>query len=130
MNGFVWTGGTMTGSGTTHLGAGATANIGGAANKDLAAGRVLENAGTLVISGGTLFFNLNNLGGGAILNNLAGAELEIQGDSDLNHNFATVSAVNNAGLLRKTGGGETQFSSSRVALNNSGLVEVVEGTLR
>lgn len=91
---------------------------------------MLENSGNLVISGGILYFNLGNQGGGAMLNNLAGAELEIQGESDLLHNFGTVSAVNNAGWLRKTGGGETRFGGNLIALNNSGVVEIVEGTLK
>ncbi|HSH14864.1 MAG TPA: hypothetical protein VLD18_02450, partial [Verrucomicrobiae bacterium] len=127
---FSWTGGSMIGAGVTRLAPGSTGAISGAANKGLSAKRVLENSGTLVISEGTLYFNLGNQGGGAVLNNLAGAELEIQGESDLLHNFGTVSAVNNAGLLRKTGGGETRFGGSLVALNNSGVVEIVDGTLR
>jgi hypothetical protein len=120
----------MIGSGVTRLAPGATGAISGAANKGLSANRVLENSGDLVISGGILYFNLGNQGGGALVNNLAGGELEIQGEADLRNNFGTVSAVNNAGLLRKTGGGETRFGNNLVALNNTGTVEIVDGTLR
>ncbi|HAV63464.1 MAG TPA: hypothetical protein DCY13_13990, partial [Verrucomicrobiales bacterium] len=94
-----WTGGAMTGPGVTRIETVAHVNVSGATNKDLSAGRVIENAGTMVVSGANLFFNLNNLGGGAIINNLAGGVLELQGETDLTHNFSSVSAVNNAGLL-------------------------------
>ncbi|MBI2926300.1 MAG: hypothetical protein HYY24_11420, partial [Verrucomicrobia bacterium] len=126
-----WTDGAMRDGGKTLIAAGASGTISGGGSKDLAANRVLENAGTLVVSGGTVFFNQSNLGGGAVINNLAGAVLEAQGEVDFSHNFESPgSAINNAGIFRKTGGGETRLSSSTVALNNSGTVSVESGTLR
>ena len=65
-----------------------------------------------------------------MINNLAGATFEVQGEVDFRHNFSTTSAINNAGIFRKTGGGETFLSSATVALNNTGTVEIIEGTLR
>ncbi len=129
-NSFSWTGGAMVDAGRTVLPPGVNGTISSGNQKDLAAGRVLENAGTLVVSGGSFYFNLSNLGGGALINNLAGGILEIQGEADFSHNFGTVSAVNNAGLLRKTGGGVTQFTADRIALNNTGVIEITEGRLR
>ncbi|MFN0129716.1 MAG: Ig-like domain-containing protein, partial [Verrucomicrobiales bacterium] len=54
---FLWTGGSMRDAGKTLIAAGATGTISGGANKDLSVDRVLENAGTLTASGGTVFFN-------------------------------------------------------------------------
>ncbi len=127
---FSWTGGTMRDAGKTLIAAGATGSIGGLSNKDLAAGRQLENAGTLIISGNNLFFNLNNLGGGAVIHNLAGATLEVQGEADLVQNFLSPgSALNNAGLFRKINTGETRLSAT-IALNNTGTIQLVGGALR
>ena len=113
-----------------RIAASATGTIGGEC-EGFAVNRVLENAGTLLVSGGAIFFNQSSFGGGAVINNLAGATLEAQGDVDFIHNFASPnSAINNAGLFRKTGGGETILGSSTVALNNTGTVEIVNGTLR
>lgn len=127
---FTWTGGTMRDAGRTVIAAGATATISGAANKGLDAGRVLENAGSLVVSGGTIFFNLNGFGGGAVVNNLAGASMELRGAPNFRQNTASPgSAVNNAGHFLKTGGGETIFSAN-VPFINTGTVELVSGSLR
>jgi hypothetical protein len=121
----------MRDAGTTLIAAGATGSISSNSSKDLSTGRVLENAGSLTVSGGTIFFNLSNLGGGAVVRNLAGATLEIQGEPDFVHNFASPgSAVENAGTLRKTGDGETRFSNNTVALINTGTIEMVSGSLR
>jgi hypothetical protein len=50
---------------------------------------------------------------------------------DFSHNFGSAgSAIHNAGLFRKSGGGETRLTSDTVALNNSGAVSVESGTLR
>ena len=127
---FSWTAGSMFDAGKTLLAATATGTISGGSNKGLDANRVFENAGTLVASGGVVFFNLSNTGGGAVINNLAGATLEAQGEVDFRHNGVSNSAINNAGLFRKTGGGETVLSDNLVALNNTGTVEIIEGTLR
>src|SRR4030095_13836169 len=99
---FSWTGGAMLDSGKTLIAVGATGTISGGGQKDLAVNRVLENAGTLIVSGGTVSFNLNNNGGGAVINNLAGATLEAQGGVDFDHNFTSAnSAINNAGPFPK-----------------------------
>ena len=119
----------MLDAGKTRIAASATGTISGGNVKDLAVNRVLENAGTLLVSGGTVIFNQSGFGGGAVINNLAGATLEAQGDVEFIHNFTSPnSAINNAGLFRKTGGGETILSNSTVALNNTGTVEMVNGT--
>ena len=127
---FSWTGGVMRDAGKTLVAAGAAGSLSGGNNKDLASGRILENAGSFTVSGGTVFFNRDNFGGGAVINNLAGATLEVQGETDFAHNFASPgSAFNNAGLFRKTGGGETRLSVN-VALNNTGTVQLISSALR
>ena len=79
-----WTGGAMLDAGKTRIAASATGTISGGNVKDLAVNRVLENAGTLLVSGGAILFNqIGSFGGGAVINNLAGATLEAQGDVDL-----------------------------------------------
>jgi hypothetical protein len=129
-NSFTWTGGSMLDAGKTLLAATASGTISGGNNKDLAVNRVLENAGTLTVSGGTVFFNRDSFGGGAVINNLAGATLEAQGEVDFRHNFNSPgSAINNAGLFRKTGGGTTELTASTISLNNTGSLSVEEGTL-
>ena len=82
-----WTGGAMLDAGKTRIAASATGTISGGNVKDLAVNRVLENAGTLMVSGGTVFFNQSSFGGGAVINNLAGATLEAQGEVDFTHNL-------------------------------------------
>jgi|GEM_PF-2664832 len=120
----------MRDTGKTLIAPGATGTISGGANKDLSVNRILENAGTLTVSGGTVFFNISSFGGGAVINNLAGGVFEVQGDTDFSNNFPSVSSLNNAGLFRKTGGGTTTLSSNQIALNNSGTIEITSGSLR
>ncbi|MFN0127442.1 MAG: hypothetical protein ACKV19_12230, partial [Verrucomicrobiales bacterium] len=130
-NSLSWTGGSMRDAGKTLIAASATGTISGGASKDLSVNRILENAGTLTVSGGTVFFNISNFGGGAVINNLADAVFEVQGESDFSHNFVSpTSAFNNAGLFRKTGGGETLFSNNSIRLENTGTIELVSGSLR
>jgi len=101
----------------------------------------LTNVGTLNISGGDykrLCGTLNNDGivthsggnfdifwGNGVVNNASDALYDLQGDANI-VGHGTLSAFNNAGTLRKSGGGTSTFQP---ILNNTGTVEVLSGTL-
>lgn len=114
-----WTGGTMAGVGVTRVNGGLT--ISGTAGKTLN-GRTLRNATSAVWTGGTL-----NGQGGAVLDNLAGATLDLRGD--VTFNLVTGGAtLNNAGtLLRSTSAGVAVIEAPA---SSSGSIVVQTGTLR
>ena len=122
-------GGDLAGPGDLDVGTGGTLTFGG--NSRLDNGLQLTNAGFVQWTGGDL--DLVNTGGGAqngLIDNKTGAVFEITGGSDL-RDIAGDGAdwsIDNAGILRKTGGGTTDLF---VALSqaNSGEVEVVAGRL-
>ncbi|MBI4528895.1 MAG: FecR domain-containing protein [Deltaproteobacteria bacterium] len=114
-----WTGGVMSGDGITNIPAAGTLNISSPSSKTLDT-RVLNNAGTASLSGGTLL--LNN---GALFSN-TGTSNALD-DADIGFSAAPAGAFSNAGTFRKTGPGTTTTSS--VPFNNSGSVDVQSGTL-
>ena len=112
---FTWSGGTMSGSGRTLIPAGATMTISGDVSLN---GRTLNNAGTITWSAGLILS-----GGGAVINNLAGANF----NTTFGGSSAGTRTFNNAGTFRKTGGtGPTTIDD---VFNNSGSVLVENGTL-
>lgn len=115
-----WTGGTITGSGSFTINN--LFNIGGN-NTKILSGRTLANAGTAVWNGAGEFRMSNQ----AALLNQAGATFEIQSNATLRYTTPLGGSVNNAGAMRKTAGGGV--SNIEVALNNSGVLEVQNGTL-
>jgi len=124
------TGGTMTGAATTTL-QGATTISGGGIDVD--AGRILRNEGTATWTGASINLNpVSNTGSGRI-DNAAGGVWNTQGTlqifatafPDLN-TLAGFPAFNNAGTFNRSGTGVTTIS---VPFNNSGLVDVLAGTL-
>jgi hypothetical protein len=120
----MWSGGTMTGTGSTAIAAGATLALSGNAAKQLGT-RVLSNAGTVTWTGaGTLL-----LSSGAVINNLAGALFEVQNDTSIAYYSGERPTFTNAGTFRKTVGTGTTTIVSAVTFNNSGTVEVLSGTL-
>lgn len=128
VNSLGWTSGTMAGSGTTRLAAGGTGTLSGTNTKAINNSRVIENQGTLVYSGDNVIFNFGAVGTGRLLN-AVGATFEIQGEADISNSSAGPNAFENAGLLRKTGGGTTSFTSS-IAMTNTGSVQVESGALQ
>ncbi len=90
-----WNGGTIQGTGTLNVAAGATLTISsqGSLNQ-----RILNNSGTI---------NLNSLiyfiaGGGAVINNLAGALFDIQSCEGISPGAAPLATFNNFGTVQKT----------------------------
>jgi phage baseplate assembly protein gpV len=119
---FNWTGGAMTGVGST-ISTGAL-NISGSGGKNLN-GRNLTNQGTVTWTGsGTL-----TVRNGAVLDNQAGATFLIHNDTTLAGAdfFDTAGAITNEGTLRK----ETTSGTTTVAVpfQNTGTVDVHSGTL-
>ncbi len=119
-NNLTWTGGTMSGSGTTTV---STSIIFSGSGDPLLDGRTLSNSGTATFS------STNYLNGkdGAVFNNLTGATVDLQGTNYFINAGGTLPVVNNAGTFRKS------ISTSTInigfAMNNTGTVEVQTGTL-
>jgi hypothetical protein len=110
-----WSGGTLSTTGTTEAKGGMTITGGG-----LGYG-TLNNYGTGTLSGSI------SVGNGAMINNLAGACFDIQGDVSLGYSGGAFAAFNNAGVLLKSSGtGVTHLQANVV---NSGTVKVKSGTL-
>src|SRR5262249_41209995 len=112
----------MSGAGTTTIAAGGHLTLGN--GQSILDTRTLNNAGTATWIGGAgfqmVFFN------SAQFNNQLGGVLDLQTDQSFALQSGTP-AFNNAGTLKKSGGaGATGFS---VALNNSGTVQALSGTL-
>ncbi|MCI0540732.1 MAG: hypothetical protein L0Z50_36500 [Verrucomicrobiales bacterium] len=115
-----WTGGNMTGPGTTEIAPGALLNVRGGSLD----ARTLNNAGTMAMTAGIGGLN------GAVLNNLVGGLIDLQGDVGFSYvpNVGATPVLNNAGTLRKSAGtGDSRFLS--VALTNSGAIEIQRGAL-
>src|SRR5207244_1188384 len=94
-NSFTYTGGTMSGTGSTNLAAGSNLAISGTADKVLD-GRTLNLGGTTTWSESGNLILANN----AVINNLSGALFIIQNDQSLLGN----GAFKNVGMLVKTTG--------------------------
>jgi hypothetical protein len=119
-----WTGGTMAGTGRTILGPTAALALNGGGTVTLS--RVLENQGTATWSAGAIqFISGQVLNTGTFIATSGGTLSGFGGPGGVNNRFT------NQGTFRKQGAGLTQFftSSTTVAFDNSGLVEVQGGTL-
>jgi hypothetical protein len=115
-----WSGGTLTGSGTTYIASGAALNVIGISAKHLDQ-HILDNAGTTTWTDSHAF-----LSNGATINN--SGTWHVQDTVGLVYAAGAVSTLNNSGTLVKTAGsGITQME---VSFYNSGAVEVETGTLR
>ncbi len=117
---YTWTGGTMTGTGTTYANGGMA--LTGSAGKGFY--RPVVNAGILTWSGTG---DIRAYAAGATFTNLATGTFEIQSDADFRDWFAKRPVFNNAGSVLNTGG--AGVSQIGVVFNNSGTVEVRSGTL-
>ena len=114
----------MEGTGRTIVSAGGTLNITGINNT---LGRTLENAGTATYSGPNLSFGTSASSPGT-LNNLAGGVFTVVCAAVFNWvGIISANAFNNAGTFIIQGAGTTT-EFNRVALNNTGSVDVPGGT--
>src|SRR6185503_11158327 len=108
-----WRGGTMSGTGTTNIPAGATLNLNTGLNNHLFLARTLNNSGTTILTqagqSGTVFF----LQGGTF-NNQSGAVFDVRADRGISSNGGT-NLVSNAGTFRKSAG--TGLSTVGVPFN-------------
>ncbi len=119
-----WTGGNMAaGAGKTVLSGTATGAISGASNKWLS--RTLENSGDLTYSGGGLLFGFGS-GQAGVLHNLVGGDFNITGGVNLAQDQSGSHAVNNDGVINRSGPGTTVVS---IPMNNNGTVNILGGTL-
>lgn len=122
-----WSGcGMLGGSGVTTIGSSAMLTVtwgGGSWACPQMNGRTLNNRGTAVVTASDGHYVY--LQGGAVINN-AGT-LDLQDNTMLFGNNGG-GAVNNTGLLRKVGGAGTATLDG-VALNNTGAVQALTGTL-
>ena len=116
----VWTGGDMTGAGTTSALGGL--EIGGTAYKYL--GRTLENHAAGRYDGANLWVGTATAAGTLV--NMAGARFTASGDGDVavydSDWYALPNAFLNHGTFTRSGPGDTTFSG--VAFLNAGSVEV------
>jgi cysteine-rich repeat protein len=118
-----WTSGIMSGTGTTNANGGIALAPGAGVTPLLH--RTLNNAGTAIVTGTGIIW-VDNQGGTGILNNLAGATLDVQGDAGFS-GFLAHGVINSTGLLQKSSGSGTSAISCR--FNNTGTVAVQSGTL-
>jgi len=116
-----WTGGSMTGSGSTNT-TGGVAVTSGPIFGAPALGRTLNNGGTVTVTGSQLWA----IGTGATLNNLASGTIDVQGDAAL-YLSGGGGPVNNAGIFRKSAG--TGTTAVQLPITNSGTVESLSGTV-
>jgi hypothetical protein len=122
---FVWVSGTMSGTGKTTLPADHVLNLNGGAAQILD-GRTFINSGTVNLANlGSQFATLAGVNG-AVFNNQSGAVFDALGNGNLTWTTGTQPTFNNAGLLEKTGGGQTTLSW---ILSNTGVVQIQSGIL-
>jgi fibronectin-binding autotransporter adhesin len=117
-NNFTWNGGTVSGSGSVTIPVGTTATFGGSTGT--LDERLINNHGTINWSKEYL-----TAGNDSVITNTGTGIINLQDSPTLYRNGE--STINNSGLLRKTTGGGT--SDLYVTLNNTGTVEVQNGTL-
>ena len=120
---FSWTGGTITGVGTTEIATGAAMTIGGDTTKALAS-RSVRNAGDIAYSGGVL-----NVSGTAEIDNLSGGTFDIQVDTSFTAVGTGGSFVNESGAIFEKTGGTGGFTFLGVRFDNAGTVDVQSGSV-
>jgi cytoskeletal protein CcmA (bactofilin family) len=120
---FTWTNGTLTGSGTLNLASTLAGTISSANTKTITGALVINQAGTINWTGGTISQNSHT---GAINNT---GLFDIQGDLTLGTFNAFGGSFNNTGTLRKSAGEGTGLIEASIRLANTGIVEVLAGTL-
>ena len=127
---FTWTGGTMSGSGSTNVPSGARLYTDGGAccsSTKYLDGRTLNNAGSATWSnaGYNPIIYLQN---GATLNN--SGTFDVQTDSTIANSGGTLPVFNNTGTFTKSASPNSGSTSIDIPFNNSGSVSVVTGTLQ
>ncbi len=125
-NTFNWNGGTIAGTGTT-IASGATANIGTTSTNVTLAG-TLTNNGTINQTDGTSGGVLILASG--TLNNAATYNVTLTASSNVLSESSGTPVFNNSGTFELTTGNFTGTIASGVALDNTGTVEALTGTIQ
>jgi hypothetical protein len=126
-----WISGSMLGSGRTIIAPGATNKINNLSSTVFLGTRTLENAGTILWTGGDAFSLQCS---GAVITNRPGALFEVRNNGSFGA-FPASSRFDNAGTLRKIiGSGTTTFAvnvnfGTLFPFNNYGTTEIQTGTL-
>ena len=113
-----WNGGTLATSAILSIGPGATLFMDGTATK-IAFGSI-TNGGTMIWTNTGIFVPVS------VVHNLPGALFEIRNDAGVSSGGGSPVIVNE-GTLRKVAG--TNITTSQIPIINSGLVEILSGTL-
>lgn len=117
---FVWSGGTLGGSGTTTIPNGATFTINGSSEKDLADGHIINTAGTATWSGSGDIAATDDV----VINNSGSFAIQAP------ETFMGAASFNNTGTTSVAAGTLTTIFSNSAVFNNSGTLSVLTGTLR
>ena len=118
----VWTSGTQSGTGETHVAPSGTLTRSGAFSTTLSA-RTIRNEGLFAFSGAGGIF----AGTGARIVNAAGGTFDIQGDGGIFEGAAPAARLENAGTLKKSAG--VGSSTIAIELDNDGVIEAASGIL-
>ncbi|MDH5287733.1 MAG: hypothetical protein OEX23_14000 [Betaproteobacteria bacterium] len=120
-----WAAGTVTSGVATTIGPAATLAASGSLAKTLTGGgTALTNNGTITLAGSENLYVENN----AVLTNAASGLVDLQANVGIVQTGGGTSTLNNAGLLRKSGGTGTS-TILLIAINNTGTIDAQLGTL-
>ncbi len=114
-----WSGGAMSGSGSTNIAANGTLNLLGTCMLNT---RTINSIGAVIMSAGGGLIVTN----GAIINNQMSGVFDIQNNGGIAAGAGTP-AFHNDGTFKKSGG--TGTSTIAIAFTNTSLVQVLSGTL-
>jgi hypothetical protein len=120
-----WTDGTMGGTGRTIVESNAVLNLNNPAGTASLNTRTLENAGTILWSGGYFF-----VGGGGVITNRLGALFRFESATAAFMGGGIASgSIDNAGDFRKPAGSGPLTLNAGLSLNNFGTLEIETNTL-
>lgn len=122
---FEWSGGTVTGAGTTTVTSAGTLDVNGSAAKTMSSNRQLVNNGSGTWTGtGTWFMNT-----GAVFTNGATGVFDFQNNANYTLSVLPVASISNAGTIRKTVATGTSTVGSNIAFNNTGTLDSQSGII-
>lgn len=120
--GHTWTGGSMSGTGTTRIPAGSVLTLSGVGSRTQDT-RLVEISGTLNYAGGAAW----SMSNGATARTMPGSLMDIQGDGQINWSSGAQPVIDNQGTLRRSAG--TGVHQLDPIVNHSGSMQVQTGIL-